>query len=114
MSEVPEAAREFQIEMSPETEAGVYADFVSLWHTPDVFVLDFAALKGPPQLAERGDGRHVQQFPTRVVARVRIPPAQIFEVMRALEQQLSMWEEETGRREPGTPPPEGAAPPFPG
>ncbi len=116
MSEGPGEVREFQIDISPEVETGVYADFVSLWHTPDAFVLDFAALKGPPQLAEQPDGAAVQVFPTRVVARVRIPPGQVFEVMRGLEQQLSMWEEETGRREPGVPPPgdEELPPPYGG
>ena len=43
----------------------------------------------------------------RVVARVRIPPEQVFEIARALTQQLDQWEKETGRRPP-TPPDEGA------
>ena len=34
----------------------------------------------------------VQQ--SAVVSRVRIPPAQVFELMKALEQQLSAWESE--------------------
>jgi len=32
------------------------------------------------------------------VSRVRIPPDQVFELMKALEQQLTMWENETGKR----------------
>jgi hypothetical protein len=35
-----------------------------------------------------------------VVARVRIRPEQIWEIMKALEQQLSRWEKEQGRTTP--------------
>lgn len=87
----------FNISIPEDVTAGHYADFVSLWHTPDVFVLDFAALTTSPTLAER-DGQQVKSYPTKVVSRVRIPPSQVFALMRALEQQLSSWERETGRR----------------
>lgn len=92
------------IEMSttPELEMGVPADFVGVWHQPDVFVIDFAVHTRPPQPAEV-DGRPVVSVQARMTARVRIPPAQVFEIMRALEQQLSAWERETGRR-PQEPP----------
>jgi hypothetical protein len=33
-----------------------------------------------------------------VVSRVRIPPSQVFELMKALEQQLSAWEKEHPNR----------------
>ena len=39
-------------------------------------------------------------IPARVVARVRIPASQVFELMKALEQQLTAWELQTGRRSP--------------
>jgi hypothetical protein len=95
----PHADRRFEIEISPEVETGIYADFASLWHTPDSFVLDFAALRQPPYPAQEDPetGRVTTVLPTRIVARVRIPPGQIFELMKALEQQLSMWEKEAGR-----------------
>jgi hypothetical protein len=66
---------------------GTYADFVSVWHSKDAFVLDFAVLAQPVSPA---------QFVSRVVARVRIPPSQVFEIMKALEQQLTAWEAERG------------------
>ena len=69
---------------------GTYADFVSVWHSRDVFVLDFAVLSQPTT---------PQQLSARVVSRVRIPPSQVFEIMKALEQQLTAWENE------GKPPP---------
>ena len=87
--------KQYTVEIPTEVVDGHYADFVSLWHTRDVFVLDFAALKAGPQRGEV-DGRQVLNHPTRVVSRVRIPPAQVFELMKALEVQLSAWERETG------------------
>jgi hypothetical protein len=58
-----------------------------VWHSKDVFVLDFAVLSQPIT---------PQQLQSRVVSRVRIPPSQVFEIMKALEQQLSAWEKERG------------------
>ena len=80
--------------MPPELAAGVYADFVRAWHTKDAFVLDFANLVEPPRAED-----DAVLLNATVVARVRIPPAQVFELMKALEQQLSAWEKETGQRQ---------------
>ncbi len=87
----------YEIEAGEDVTVGTYADFVSLWHTKEIFVLDFAVLKQPPQLATDDEGKQIVRLPTRVVSRVRIPPSQVFEIMKALEQQLTMWERETGR-----------------
>lgn len=86
------------ISMPPERVTGVHADFVSAWHTQDVFVLDFAAVVAPGRPAEGADGQPVTQLDAQVVARVKLPPSQVFEVMKALEKQLSSWEAQTGRR----------------
>jgi hypothetical protein len=88
-----------QIKLAPGMEAGVYADFVRAWHTNDAFVLDFASLTEPP----RNDAGAVV-LNASVASRVRIPPAQVFELMKALEQQLSAWEKEHGKR--NLPPPD--------
>jgi hypothetical protein len=93
--------REIQVEIPAEIENGVYADFVSIWHTPEAFVLDFAGLRRAPQREtdpETGVTKAV--LPVKIVSRVRIPPSQVFELMKALEAQLSAWELETGRRKP--------------
>ena len=81
-----------QLALPPDKAPGVYADFVRAWHTKDVFVLDFSGYTEPAVRDEESDDI-VQQ--STVVSRVRIPPAQVFELMKALEQQLSMWESET-------------------
>jgi hypothetical protein len=46
----------------------------------------------------------VTQAQAQVVARVRVPPSQVFEIMKALERQLTAWETETGRRPRPSPP----------
>lgn len=102
MPDEPESApQRFEVEVSAEVEPGLHADFASIWHTPETFVLDFASLRRPPHLgADEDTGQQVAVFPTRIVARVKIAPGQVFELMKALETQLSKWEQETGRRPP--------------
>jgi hypothetical protein len=101
---IPEPEPRFEIEISPEIEPGVHADFASIWHTPDTFVLDFASLRRPPFLSQDDEtDNEVLILPTRIVARVKIPSSQVFELMRALEQELTAWEHETGQPPPQDP-----------
>jgi hypothetical protein len=88
--DVPQPQPQAHLHVPEERVEGTYADFVSVWHSRDVFVLDFAVLAQPPNPA---------QLTSRVVARVRIPPSQVFEIMKALEQQLTAWESERGQQE---------------
>jgi hypothetical protein len=103
VSEQPqEPAQRFDIEIAPEVEPGVAADFATIWHTPHMFVLDFASLRTPARLIEDADtGEQVVVLPTRIVTRVKIPPEQVWELMKGLEQQLTAWKQETGRRPTG-------------
>lgn len=102
MTDQPEPAEQrFEIEIAPDVEPGVHADFASLWHTPHTFVLDFASLRRIPEIVTDDGGNQVLVMPTRIVSRVKIPPEQVFELMKALEAQLSAWERETGRRPDG-------------
>jgi hypothetical protein len=94
MSQPPQ----MRVSMPDDKIPGAYADFVSVWHTSDVFTFDFAALSRPPSRVEGEDGTAVTQAQAQVVARVRVPPSQVFEIMKALERQLTAWETETGRR----------------
>jgi hypothetical protein len=88
-----------QIAMPENQVAGVHADLVGVWHTRDAFVMDFSALAEPPQVHHDGDREVVVQH-AQIVSRIRIPPSQVFEIMKALEQQLSAWERETGQQVP--------------
>jgi hypothetical protein len=91
-----EVEQRFEI-VTPDAQiAGVHADLVGVWHTPDSFVFDFSVVSSPASVHVEG-GRRVVTQPAQVVSRVRMPPSQIFEVMRALEQQLSNWERENGQ-----------------
>ena len=84
--------------------AGLYADFVSVWHTPNIFVMDFAAIAQPPTTATNTDTGMVEiTIPGQIIQRVRIPPEQVFELAKALTQQLEAWEQESGRRTPFDP-----------
>ena len=93
----------FQVEVPPDAEAGVPAEFANIWHTRTSCVLDFAVPKGPPQVVDDDAGRRAV-VTAKVVTRVRIPPQQAFEIARALTQQLDMWEKETGAARPDVPP----------
>lgn len=99
-----DAKRHFEIDLPTEVIAGTYADFANVWHTSNVFVMDFVTLARPPREEkdpETGNSRTV--VPARVVSRIRIPPEQVFELAKALTQQLEFWEQETGRRPPSSP-----------
>lgn len=78
-----------------EQEAGAYANFAGVWHGADGFVLDFAVVTQPPQPGSDA-GQAVTQVNARVVSRVRIPTSQAWELMRALNEQLTQWENEFG------------------
>lgn len=100
-----EAAKDVRITLNiePEAEAGVYASFVAVWHYGDAFTLDFASVTAPGRTATDGDtGASYVEVPARIVSRVKIPVSQVFEIMKALEQQLSKWERENNSK-PGTP-----------
>lgn len=94
-----ELPRQFEIDLPPDAIDGHYADFANVWHTPNVFVMDFVALAQPPrEEINEETGEKVAIVPARVVSRIRIPPEQVFELAKALTQQLEFWEQETGRR----------------
>jgi hypothetical protein len=98
MEKPPE--QELQINVPDEVASGVYSNMVLVWHTPYEFTLDFAAI-------EPGEGNRV---PCRVVSRVRIPPTVIFDLMRALNENMSIYESKFGeiRRVSGEEPEAGA------
>jgi Protein of unknown function (DUF3467) len=95
--ETPEQ-QELQINVPDDVAPGVYSNMVLVWHTPYEFTLDFAAIE--PSESNR--------VPCRVVSRVRIPPTVIFDLMRALNENMSKYEGKFGeirRLGGGEPPP---------
>ena len=93
-------ADEQQLQMHvPESVAGgVLADFVAVGQNGQYFTLDFAAITG-----QRPGGLDAQ-----VVSRVKVLPDQVFQLMRALNEQLAMYEQATGSAPAGTTPPDRA------
>src|SRR5438552_7705833 len=78
--------QQFQFTVPDDVAPGVYSNMVLVWHTPYEFTLDFAAI-------EPSDTNRV---PCRVVSRVRIPPTVIFDLMRALNENMSIYESKFG------------------
>ncbi len=78
--------------------AGHYANVVGAWHTPHEFAVDFAVIQ--PFV-----GGAPGSMQARVVTRVRIPPTIVFDLLRAINDNLAQYEETFGeikRPEPET------------
>ena len=90
------------LELPPEFQGGVHADFARVWHTRETMVLDFAAVKQPARPTTNPQSGEVDHavLETRVTARIRIPAEQVFPLIEALRAQSDQWLAETGRREP--------------
>ncbi len=82
----------FRVDVPPELEGGVYANFLGVWHSPYEFTLDFCATQPPQQTNE--DSPVV--VPCRVVSRVKIPVTLIFDVLRALNENMTRYEQTFG------------------
>lgn len=92
------AEHELRIEIQPDHVLGVHADYAQVWHTPESVVIDFLAITRPPHAEIGPDGEQRQFTDAAVASRVRLAPTHVFELMKALEQQLAAWEIQTGRR----------------
>jgi hypothetical protein len=88
----------FEVQAPPELEGGSYANFLSVWHTPFEFTLDFCST-----LPARQDEEGTPVVPCRVVSRVKIPTTMIFDVLRALNENMTRYEQAYGEiRRPQT------------
>lgn len=95
---IPPKKAQLAMQLPPDTEVGVFADFASVWHTPNTFVLDFLSVKMPARPG--ADGAVGPVIDAKVAARVRIPSEQIFPLIQALQTQGNQWLAETGRHSP--------------
>jgi hypothetical protein len=84
---VTEPQQQIQIQVPEEVQGGVYANMAIVWHTPYDFTLDFAVTNPP---ASGPDGQTV--VPARVVARVKFPPSQIFQLLQAINANMTNYE----------------------
>ena len=85
----------FEMAVTDDLSAGVYANFLGVWHTAHEFTLDFAVTQ-PAGPAQTPDGQTVTRVPCQVVARVKVPPTVLFDFLRTLNENLSNWERNFG------------------
>jgi len=86
-----QVAVEFAIEVPEPRADGVYANFLTAWHTSHEFTFDFSVTEPPRQV---GDDLVV---PVRVVARVKIPPTLVFDLIQTINNNLSRYEARYGK-----------------
>lgn len=92
--------------LPPELNTGVYANLAAVWHTPFDFVLDFAVLDQPREDPDNPN-RGIVAAP--VVARVRVPTGVIFQIAKAIAENVDQYERQYGAitaRPPEISPPE--------
>lgn len=88
----------FAILGSGET-AVTYANFLSVWHTPYEFTLDFAQI----QPAELSEDQSSVEVPCQLVTRVKVPPSVIFDIIRVLNENMTAFEAHFGEITPPVP-----------
>ena len=90
---------EFAFRVPEELAGGTYANLLAIWHTAHEFTLDFAVTM-PAEGSESGPPR----VPCEVVARVKISPSVVFDVLRALNENMTKYESTYGDiPRPGSP-----------
>jgi hypothetical protein len=98
---MPDRPIELKLDVPPELEGGTYANVLNVWHTAYEFTLDFGVMQ---QVGEPEDPDAAVQVPVRVVSRVRIPVTLLFEVLKALNTNMTGYESTFGPiREPEAP-----------
>lgn len=84
-----------QVRTPEKWNTGVYANGVGVWFTQTDFTLDFV-VNLPPEVGQDGDGNQILLSPQEVVARVKLPPPLVFQVMRNLSTNLDRYEQQYG------------------
>jgi hypothetical protein len=90
---MPDRPIELKLDVPPELEGGTYANVLNVWHTAYEFTLDFGVMQ---QVGEPEDPDAAVQVPVRVVSRVRIPVTLLFEVLKALNTNMTGYESTFG------------------
>jgi hypothetical protein len=82
----------FEFHVSDELAGGAYANAVSIWHTQHEFTLDFCSSL-PATQEESGQ----VTVPFRVVARVKLPVSVIFDLLKAINENMTKYEDAFGQ-----------------
>jgi hypothetical protein len=91
MTQPSEPQQRIELRIGEDMEGGVYANMLGVWHSAFEFTLDFAATL-PVQPGEDERGNATVDVPARVVARVKLPPAAMFAVIRTLNENMTNYE----------------------
>jgi hypothetical protein len=97
--ENPKGEMHIMYSLPPEQEVGVFADFANIWRTQNSFIIDFATVIQPVQEGT-GENNKPMRIVNARVSRIRIPPEQIFPLIKALQAQGDEWLAENGRDAP--------------
>jgi len=81
----------FDFRVPDDQEAGVYANALTVWSTAHEFTLDFGVTL-PPYTDDQG----LVIVPARVVARVKVPPTVMSEMIDAISRTLIAYEQRLG------------------
>lgn len=87
MSDYEPGEQRIDIKVPDEVKHGQYANFLVVSHSPHEFTLDFC------QVIPGGEDGHVQ---AEVVNRMRIAPTMVGKVIRALNENLTLYEDKFG------------------
>jgi Protein of unknown function (DUF3467) len=85
----------FRFFVPPHLEGGVYANIVSVYHSGYEFTFDWAVTQ-VAQPADPEDPDSPLIVPCAVTSRVRVPVTIIFEVLRAINEDMTAYEREWG------------------
>jgi hypothetical protein len=84
-----------------DLQAGRYANILGVWHSPHEFTLDFS-VSGVSTPPDDPDGQPT--IPCEVVARIKVAPTLVFELLKALNENMGRYEAQFGEiRRPGQP-----------
>ncbi|MEO7555683.1 MAG: DUF3467 domain-containing protein [Acidimicrobiales bacterium] len=83
------------LSIAPELVGGVFADRMLVWHNQHGFTLDFVSQTQPTPT----EGNLTVQ----IVARVRVPPSVIFQIARAIADNVDLYEQNFGAINDGGP-----------
>jgi hypothetical protein len=81
----------FDFDISPEAKRSIYANTFNIWFSPYEFVLDWG-LADEIEAEDPDDPASPLRIPVLVVARVRLPPGLVFDVLRGLNQAMTRYE----------------------
>jgi hypothetical protein len=94
-AESPDSNQVPQVRTPEKWHTGVYANGVGVWFTQTDFTLDFV-VNLPPEVTLDAAGAQVIVSPQEVVARVKVPPPLVFQLMRNLSTNLDRYEVQYG------------------